>query len=61
MRNPDLIDVHAIALDSGAAYVQEAGCAVGAYVFSPESLSALMVKIALRASEGMPQLQGVRT
>ena len=61
MRNPDLVDVHAIALDSGAAYVQEAGCAVGADVFSPESLSALLVTIALRATDGKPQLQGATT
>lgn len=59
MRNPELADVHQIALKNGAAYVQEAGCAVEAYVFTPASLSALMVDIALRAVEDQSTRQGV--
>lgn len=45
------MDIHNIAIGNGAAYVQEAGRGVSAYIFTPESLAALLVKTAAMAKQ----------
>ncbi len=51
MRNPEKMDIHNIAIGNGAAYIQEAGRGVSAYIFTPESLAALLVKTAAMAKQ----------
>lgn len=48
-RNPAMTDIHALALEHGAAYHQEKGQQVGAYIFSAERLANLLQSIAVEA------------
>lgn len=48
-RNPAMTDIHALALEHGAAYHQEKGQQVGAYIFSAERLANLLQSFAIDA------------
>lgn len=48
-RNPDMTDIHSLALDSGAVYHQEKGQQIGAYIFSVENLADMLQKVAIHA------------
>ena len=48
-RNPEMTDIHTLALDHGAVYHQEKGQQVGAYIFSAERLANMLQTIAIEA------------
>jgi len=54
-----LNDVHDIAIGHGAAYIKERGQSVGAYLFTPERLAALLVSTARSAAKNAVERKGV--
>ena len=59
-QNPDMTDIHMLALNSGAVYHQEVGQRIGSYTFSVEGLANMLQAIALQAVEHVSELSYLR-
>lgn len=59
-QNPDMTDIHMLALNSGAVYHQEVGQKIGSYTFSVEGLANMLQAIALQAVEHVSELSYMR-